>query len=180
MSLKTDYKDDILAVGNLRKYQMIQNNDGTVSFQDVTQYEQTGDVFGAGDINRTNQAVNEKFDSGDVVDPMETTVPGFAADALAVKNQFNEQNKKIPNMLYGKIENTNLAGYGAKNVTINFENTFSEIPVFVCNFFLNNESSAPKIRASVLNITKEYALVRIANDGEGSYNVGLTWIAIEN
>ena len=95
MSLKTDYKDDILAVGNLRKYQMIQNDDGTVSFQDVTQYEQTGDVFGAGDINKTNQAVNEKFDSGDVVDPMLTTEPGFAADAYQTKLQFDEQNKNL-------------------------------------------------------------------------------------
>ena len=100
MSLKTDYKDDILATGNLRKYQMINNSDGTVSFQDVTVYEQTGDIFGAGDINKTNQAVNEKFDSDDVVDPMETTEHGFAADALAVKNQFNEQNKKIENNKY--------------------------------------------------------------------------------
>lgn len=103
MSLKTDYKDDILAVGNLRKYQMIQNNDGTVSFQDVTQYEQTGDVFGAGDINRTNQAVNEKFDSGDVVDPMLTTEPGFAADAYQTKLQFDEQNKKLNNEYYGIV-----------------------------------------------------------------------------
>lgn len=95
MSLKTDYKDDILAAGNLRKYQMIQNNDGTVSFQDVTQYEQTGDVFGAGDINKTNQAVNEKFDSGDVVDPMLTTEEGFAADAYKTKLQFDEQNKNL-------------------------------------------------------------------------------------
>lgn len=95
MALRTDYKDDILSSGNLRKYQMINNGDGTVSFQDVTVYQQTGDTFGAGDINNTNQAVNEKLDSDDVVDPMETTVPGFAADALAVKNQFNEQNKNL-------------------------------------------------------------------------------------
>ena len=100
MSLKTDYKDDILATGNLRKYQMINNSDGTVSFQDVTVYEQTGDIFGAGDINKTNQAVNEKFDSDDVVDPMETTEHGFAADALAVKNQFNEQNKNFGNLFF--------------------------------------------------------------------------------
>lgn len=95
MALRTDYKDDVLSSGNLRKYQMINNGDGTVSFQDVTVYQQTGDTFGAGDINNTNQAVNEKLDSDDVVDPMETTVLGFAADAYKTKLQFNEQNKNL-------------------------------------------------------------------------------------
>lgn len=120
MSLKTDYKDDILAYGNLRKYQMIQNNDGTVSFQDVTQYEQTGDVFGAGDINRTNQAVNEKFDSGDVVDPMLTTEPGFAADAYQTKLQFDAQNKNFKWKLCGE-------SVGKTNVTL--PTTYEEILV---------------------------------------------------
>ena len=97
--LSTNYMDDILAesMNGKRKYR-ITRADGSfeeVTLEDISEYEQRGSVFGAGDINRTNQAVNEKFDSGDVVDPMETTVPGFAADALAVKNQFNEQNKKL-------------------------------------------------------------------------------------
>ena len=120
MSLKTDYKDDILATGNLRKYQMINNSDGTVSFQDVTVYEQTGDIFGAGDINKTNQAVNEKFDSDDVVDPMETTEHGFAADALAVKNQFNEQNKNMGGLRFGKDGDGNYGYYGADDSLIPF------------------------------------------------------------
>lgn len=97
--LSTNYIDDILAesMNGKRKYR-ITRADGSfeeVTLEDVSEYEQRGSVFGAGDINRTNQAVNEKFDSGDVVDPMETTIPGFAADALAVKNQFNEQNKNL-------------------------------------------------------------------------------------
>ena len=97
--LSTNYMDDILAesMNGKRKYR-ITRADGSfeeVTLEDISEYEQIGSVFGAGDINRTNQAVNEKFDSGDVVDPMETTVPGFAADALAVKNQFNEQNKNF-------------------------------------------------------------------------------------
>ena len=97
--LSTNYMDDILAesMNGKRKYR-ITRADGSfeeVTLEDISEYEQIGSVFGAGDINRTNQAVNEKFDSDDVVDPMETTVPGFAADALAVKNQFNEQNKNL-------------------------------------------------------------------------------------
>ena len=59
--LRTDYKDDILntEVNTQRKYRMVQNNDGTVSFEDVTEYEQVGDNFGAADINKTNLEVDK-------------------------------------------------------------------------------------------------------------------------
>ena len=58
MALKTNYKDDIFT-GDYRKYRQINNSDGTISLSDVTQYSQTGDKFGASDINATNQAVNQ-------------------------------------------------------------------------------------------------------------------------
>lgn len=59
--LKTNYKDDILNAdkNQLRKYQMITNDDGTVSFVDATTYSQVGDNFSAIDINSTNTKVNE-------------------------------------------------------------------------------------------------------------------------
>ena len=59
--LKTNYVDDVLdaSVNTKRKYNMIQNADGTVSFDDVTTYTQNGDSFGAKDVNDTNTAVNE-------------------------------------------------------------------------------------------------------------------------
>lgn len=59
--LRTNYKDDVLdaSVNEKRKYNMIQNADGTVSFDDVTTYTQNGDSFGAKDVNDTNTAVNE-------------------------------------------------------------------------------------------------------------------------
>lgn len=58
--LKTNYVDDVLdsSKNQLRKYQQIQNDDGTVSFVDVTEYSTTGTSFGAKDINDTNAAVN--------------------------------------------------------------------------------------------------------------------------
>lgn len=58
--LKTDYKDDVLDTtqNTKRKYQMIDNGDGTVSFEDVTEYLQQGDSFGADDTNATNTKVN--------------------------------------------------------------------------------------------------------------------------
>lgn len=97
--LPTNYLDDILSdsMGGKRRFK-ITNLNGTseeVTIEDISKYDQVGSTFGAGDINKINQAVNEKFDSGDVVDPMLTTEPGFAADALAVKNQLDEQNKNF-------------------------------------------------------------------------------------
>lgn len=58
--LKTNYVDDVLDTtkNQLRKYQQIQNDDGTVSFVDVTKYTQVGTSFGAKDINDTNAAIN--------------------------------------------------------------------------------------------------------------------------
>lgn len=59
-NLRTDYKDDVLdtSVNTKRKFNMTTNSDGTVSFEDVTEYAQNGDVFGATDINSTNEEVN--------------------------------------------------------------------------------------------------------------------------
>ena len=64
-TLKTDYKDDVLdtSKNTQRKYQMIQNDDSTVSFVDVTEYSQVGDSFGAADVNGMNEAVNSCFQS---------------------------------------------------------------------------------------------------------------------
>lgn len=60
MSLKTDYQNDKFS--GKRKYQIVQNNDGTMSLDDVTQYIVVGDIFNADDINATNRAVNETVD----------------------------------------------------------------------------------------------------------------------
>lgn len=57
-ALKTDYKDDVFS-GN-RKYTMVNNPDGTVSFVDVTEYVQVGDSYGASEINEQNDVINKK------------------------------------------------------------------------------------------------------------------------
>ena len=63
--LKTNYKDDVLdtSKNEKRKFMMIQNDDGTVSFNDATEYTQQGDAFGAADINATNAKINEQNQS---------------------------------------------------------------------------------------------------------------------
>ena len=67
--LRTDYKDDIFT-GN-RKYLQIANYDGSISFEDVTDYEQEGDYFGSGQINETNEAINNLYK---YFDYLETTI----------------------------------------------------------------------------------------------------------
>ncbi len=57
MSLREDYKNDMFE--GLREYRMVENANGTVSLEDVTNYEQIGDIFNADDINITNKAVND-------------------------------------------------------------------------------------------------------------------------
>lgn len=97
--LPTNFLDDILSasMGGKRRYKItrLDGSSEEVTIEDISKYDQVGSTFGAGDINKTNQAVNEKFDSGDVVDPMLTTEPGFAADAYRTKLQFDEQNENI-------------------------------------------------------------------------------------
>ena len=56
MALKMNYQDDVFA-GN-RKYRLSQNPDGTTGIEDVTQYTQQGDHFGANDINAPNKILN--------------------------------------------------------------------------------------------------------------------------
>ena len=55
--LRVDYTD--ASWTGLKKYNQISNHDGTVSFQDVTQYSNLDNSFyGARDANRVNEALN--------------------------------------------------------------------------------------------------------------------------
>ena len=56
MALKTDFKN--AEYDGLRKYRVIENDDGTVSFQDVTDYKTVGSTWGAAEINATNTEIN--------------------------------------------------------------------------------------------------------------------------
>ena len=89
--LATDFKDDIMqdTMNGKRRYKMVNNTDGTVSFEDVTDYEQVGNAYGAGQINATNEAVNQSVDLNKLVKELSTisaiTKEGYVPDALAVK-----------------------------------------------------------------------------------------------
>lgn len=56
-SLPTDYTDAVWS--GLKKYTEVTNDDGTISFQDVTQYSnKEKSFFGAKDANKMNGAIN--------------------------------------------------------------------------------------------------------------------------
>lgn len=107
--LPTNYLDDILAasMNGKRKFRITYPNGlfEEVTIEDVSEYEQIGSNFGAGDINRTNQEVNEKFDSEDVVDPMLATKQGFAADAKLTRDAIDGINSNL-NMRYNAETDT--------------------------------------------------------------------------
>ena len=90
-NLPVNFKDDILKenMNGKRRFNMIQNIDGTVSFEDVTDYTQVGSTFGAAQINETNEAVNNAADASKIIDDLDTikanTKAGYIAGALAVK-----------------------------------------------------------------------------------------------
>lgn len=95
-TLPTNFKDDILApsMGGKRRYILTDNGDRTYSLDDATDYTQTGSDFGAGQINATNQAVNESCDKADVIDDLDDIVANQAngkiagAKALATLNAY--------------------------------------------------------------------------------------------
>lgn len=62
--LPTNYKDDVLdiSINESRKFNLINNADGTVSFEDRTVYLAEGTTFGGADINKTNAKVNSLND----------------------------------------------------------------------------------------------------------------------
>lgn len=96
-TLPVNFKDDILAssMGGKRRYNLIQNDDGAYSLEDVTEYTQTGSNFGSGQINATNQAVNESCDKADVIDDPDDIFAnksnGKIAGAKAVAEIFGEK-----------------------------------------------------------------------------------------
>ena len=145
-NLPVDFKDDILNTGvnQKRKYQQTYNSDGSVSFEDVTAYQQKGSDFGAQQVNETNGAVNNIYAERIVdLDELElVTEPGFFVDALAVK-ELNSKRTKL------------WEGSASSGDTINLAESAYEYNWLV---FLNNTDG---IKAT-LPITPNMSTVRCA------------------
>lgn len=88
--LRTDYVNDELAIsmGGKRRYRMIENSDGTVSFEDVTSYSVVGDEYGADDINSQNETINQI--SNDLLTKADkNNVPNFNTTPIHTMNNVN-------------------------------------------------------------------------------------------
>lgn len=96
-TLPTNFIDDILApsMGGKRKFTITDNGDGTYEIEDVTDYTQTGSDFGAGQINATNQAVNESCDKADVIDDLDDIVANQANGKIAGAKAVAELNGNL-------------------------------------------------------------------------------------
>lgn len=84
-TLPVNFKDDILnsSMGGKRRYNLIQNSNGTVSLEDVTSYTQVGSDFGAAQMNQTNKAVNESCDKANVIDDLDDIMANQASGMIA-------------------------------------------------------------------------------------------------
>lgn len=109
-TLPTNYKDDVLAtsMGGKRRYNLIQNGDGTISLEDVTEYTQEGDNYGAAQLNATNAAVNESADKNNIIDSLDGVLTNTQDGMIAGAKALAQSNKDLSNKLTelnGKTEN---------------------------------------------------------------------------
>lgn len=93
--LRTDFKDDVLDVtqNERRKYNVIHNEDGTISLEDATVYLQQGDSFGANDLNEMNRMANQMNEAageiltmGDEVDVLTNDINTLKDDVEPLKS----------------------------------------------------------------------------------------------
>ena len=129
-TLLTNYVDDILnaSMNGKRKYNLIQNDDGTVSLEDVTTYDQIGSDFSSAIVNAICKAVNESADKNKILETLDevvaTTEKGYIPDALALKevnNSLNTNRVKIKQL--SKTIDINA------NSVANFTFDFSDIEI---------------------------------------------------
>ena len=87
VNLSTSYQNDVF--DGKRKYKMINNSDGTVSFEDVTKYTQVGSSFDAQQLNTIAKAVNDSFDKSKVISDINTLKntmsSGYVVDASVLR-----------------------------------------------------------------------------------------------
>ena len=169
-TLPTNFVDDILApsMGRKRKYRIIDNGDDTYSLEDATEYTQTGSNFGAGQINATNQAVNESCDKADVIDNLDDIIAnqanGMIAGAKAVATLNADLSDLISKCSYsdsGEIE-TNETWVDGKKI---YRRTYITTDTVSPSNVLTIPMSLANI-ADTLWIDTQNSYIRSANGGQ--------------
>ena len=167
--LKTNYIDDILNsdVNTRRKYRMIQNDDGTVSFEDATDYSQVGDSFGGADINKTNEAVNDLVNG--------ITAVGMSKKLETIRNLNGVEFDGSSDFSNYGVSSSGVST-ATKTVTINgfVLTTGANIRV---KFNNSNSSAAPKLNVNGLTPNAEirYAGTRISYTWSSGSVLDLTY-----
>lgn len=113
-----DYKNDIFF--GKRRYNPISNSDGTTSFDDVTTYQQTGDSFGAGDMNKLAAAING-FEVKNTVFNADGSITETDGSGYVKKTIFNDDGS-ITEILKD-TEDTTIA---TKTTTFNSDGSITE------------------------------------------------------
>lgn len=163
-NLPVNFKDDILKenMNGKRRFKMIQNSDGTVSFEDVTDYTQVGSTFGAAQINATNEAVNNAADASKIIDSLETikanTQSGYIAGALAVK----ELNSNLGSNRLLYVANLNASGLSTTDMFSTIATDPNDIITLSDKNIVINQSGSLKIVISGNgNVTSGNAAIKI-------------------
>lgn len=95
-TIPVNYLDDILSasMNGKRKWKLTDNGDGTVTLEDVSEYDQVGSVFGAGALNTLGQAVNDSVDKSKVLNTLEENAASTDDENVAGSKALAELNKK--------------------------------------------------------------------------------------
>lgn len=104
MAVKNDYKNFVPPLSG-RKFKITDNGDGTVSIEDVTEYAQVGDIWGAGDANAFAEAVNS-LNNARVQTynaPYTILASGWTENATAGRKEYKVESGAITTLSYPKI-----------------------------------------------------------------------------
>ena len=178
--LKTDYKGD--SYSGKRKFKMTENSDGTVSFEDVTPYTQTGDDFSAATLNTFATAINESVDKNNVMTDLDeiysNTSSEKVAGAIALKLMMEKSKETIKIPLSGqsggeiKISGKDVNVSGGKCfilASIQMKTTSQRSTLIV-----TVDDTDSKIEATTLSTTFETVVAHgIIDLDEGSHEIGL-------
>lgn len=147
-TLKTNYKNDAYS-GN-RKFKMTNNSDGTVSFEDVTPYTQTGDNFGAAELNSFAEAINESADKNDLMNDLAGINSNQGASkfvgALAIKTLMSKLS--LP---FAESDTVGGVTWTTSHVT-NFEESINYAFIVTVSANLDSNSSKQEITCKLNDV----------------------------
>ena len=169
--LPTNFVDDILAtsMGGKRRFNLIQNDDGTYSLEDVTDYTQTGSDFGAGQMNATNQAVNESCDKANVIDDLDDIIANHANGMIAGAKAVAKLNADLADKLtWTMIREVSGGGFGTQSIDLS---KYSELMLTVGPFAQGDTRENSRVLASTIIPVSLLKNVLGKTDPEGVFQV---------